>query len=57
MLTHLREQLAATLAPARSATLVSGAPAGLQANVLPFLASGTCLYRLLPRTSDRLLKS
>jgi hypothetical protein len=55
MLNHLRRHVATTLAPARSATLATSGPAGLQAQVAPCLASGIQLYMLLPRTSDQLL--
>jgi len=55
MLSHLREQIAATLEKARSATLATSGPAGLQAHVLQCAASGIELYLLLPRTSDHLL--
>ena len=55
MLNHLRQHIAATLANARSATLASSGPAGLQAQVVPCAASGVQLYLLLPRTSDHLL--
>jgi hypothetical protein len=55
MLNHLREQIAATLAGARSATLATSGPAGLQAQVVRCVASGIQLYLLLPRTSDQLL--
>ena len=55
MLNHLRQHIAATLANARSATLASSGPAGLQAQVVPCAASGVQLYLLLPRTSDQLL--
>jgi hypothetical protein len=55
MLNHLREHIAATLARARSATLATSGPAGLQAHVVPCAASGIQLYLLLPRTSDHLL--
>jgi hypothetical protein len=55
MLNHLRQHIAATLANARSATLASSGPAGLQAHVVPCTASGIQLYLLLPRTSDQLL--
>src|SRR5436309_2603231 len=55
MLTHLRQHIAATLAPVRSATLATSGPAGLQANVVPCMASDIQLYLLLPRTSDHLL--
>jgi hypothetical protein len=55
MLNHLREKIAATLAGARSATLATNGPAGLQADVVRCVASGIQLYLLLPRTSDHLL--
>jgi hypothetical protein len=55
MLNHLREQIAATLEGVRSATLATSGPAGLQAQVVPCVASGIRLYLLLPRTSDQLL--
>ncbi len=55
MLNHLRQHIATTLANARSATLASSGPAGLQAHVVPCTASGIQLYLLLPRTSDQLL--
>jgi hypothetical protein len=55
MLTHLRERIATTLAPVRIATLATSGPAGLQAHVLPCVASGIQLYLLLPCTSDHLL--
>jgi len=55
MLNHLRQHIAARLANARSATLASSGPAGLQAQVVPCAASGVQLYLLLPRTSDQLL--
>jgi len=55
MLTHLRQHIAATLAPARSATLATSGPAGLQANLFPCVASDIRLYLLLPCTSDHLL--
>ena len=55
MLNHLRQHIAATLAPARSATLATSGPAGLQAQVAPCMASDIQLYLLLPRTSDHLL--
>jgi hypothetical protein len=55
MLNHLRQHIAATLAPARSATLATSGPAGLQAHIFPCVASGVQLYLLLPCTSDHLL--
>jgi hypothetical protein len=55
MLNHLRQHIAATLEQARSATLATSGPAGLQAHVVPCAASGVQLYLLLPRTSDHLL--
>ena len=55
MLDHLRQHIAAALEQARSATLATSGPAGLQAHVLPCAASGIQLYLLLPRTSDHLL--
>jgi hypothetical protein len=55
MLNHLRQQIAATLQKARSATLATSGPAGLQASVVPCAASGILLYLLLPGTSDQLL--
>ena len=55
MLNHLRQHIAATLENARSATLATSGPAGLQAHVVPCTAGGIQLYLLLPRTSDHLL--
>jgi Pyridoxamine 5'-phosphate oxidase len=55
MLNHLRQHIAATLEKARSATLATSGPAGLQAQVLPCAACGIQLYLLLPATSDQLL--
>jgi hypothetical protein len=55
MLNHLRQHIAATLEQARSATLATSGPAGLQAHVVPCAANGIQLYLLLPRTSDHLL--
>jgi hypothetical protein len=55
MLDHLRQHIAATLAQARSATLATRGPAGLQAHVMPCAVSGIRIYLLLPRTSDHLL--
>lgn len=55
MLTHLRQHVAATLAPSRSATLATSGPAGLQAHMFPCLARDLLLYLLLPSTSDHLL--
>jgi hypothetical protein len=55
MLNHLRQHIATTLEKARSATLATSGPAGLQAHVVPCAASGILLYLLLPRTSDHLL--
>jgi len=55
MLNHLRQHIATTLAAVRSATLATSGPAGLQAQVVPCVASGIQLYLLLPRTSDHLL--
>ena len=55
MLNHLRQHIATTLEQARSATLATSGPAGLQAHVVPCMASGIQLYLLLPRTSDHLL--
>src|SRR6266545_6884657 len=55
MLNHLRQHIAATLEQARSATLATSGPAGLQAQVVPCAASGIQLYLLLPCTSDHLL--
>ena len=55
MLTHLRQHIAATLANTRSATLATSGPAGLQAQVVPCVASGIQLYLLLPCTSNHLL--
>src|SRR3712207_6298913 len=54
MLNHLRQRIAETLAPVRSATLATDGPAGLLAHLLPCAASGTLLYLLVPRTSDHL---
>jgi hypothetical protein len=54
MLNHLRQHIAATLAPARSATLATSGPAGLQAQVASCVTNGILLYMLLPRTSDQL---
>jgi hypothetical protein len=55
MLHHLREHIAATLEGVCSAALATSGPAGLQAHVVPCIASGIQLYLLLPRTSDHLL--
>jgi hypothetical protein len=55
MLAHLQQHIAATLAPARQATLSTSGPAGLQASVVPCASRGTRLYLLLLRTSDQLL--
>jgi hypothetical protein len=55
MLNHLRQHIAATLEKARSATLATSGPAGLQAQVVRCVASGIQLYLLLPCTSDHLL--
>jgi hypothetical protein len=55
MLKHLRQHIAATLAPTHSATLATSGPAGLQAHIFPCMASGVQLYLLLPCTSDHLL--
>lgn len=55
MLAHIRDHLAALLAPAGSATLASDGPAGLQAQIVPCAAAGLRLRLLLPRTSDQLL--
>ena len=55
MLDHLRQHIAAALAPTQAATLATSGPAGLQADLLPCAASGLLLYLLLPRTSDHLL--
>jgi hypothetical protein len=55
MLHHLQQHIAAALQNARSATLATSGPAGLQASVVPCAASGILLYLLLPRTSDQLL--
>jgi hypothetical protein len=55
MLRHLHERIAATLASARSATLASSGPAGLQAHIVPCVACGMELYLLVPHTSDQLL--
>ena len=55
MLDHLRQHIAATLEQARSATLATSGPAGLQAQVVPCAAEGIQLYLLLARTSDHLL--
>ena len=55
MLTHLRQHIATTLAPAHSATLATSGPAGLQVDLFPCVARGTRLYLLLPCTSDHLL--
>jgi hypothetical protein len=55
MLNHLRQHIAAALENARSATLATSGPAGLQAHVALCAASGVRLYLLLPRTSDQLL--
>jgi hypothetical protein len=55
MLNHLRQHVATALAPARSATLATCGPAGLQADVVACAASGTRLFLLLPCTSDHLL--
>jgi hypothetical protein len=55
MLNHLRQHIATALEKARSATLATSGPAGLQAHVVQCAASGILLYLLLPRTSDHLL--
>jgi len=55
MLNHLRQHVAAMLEKAHSATLATSGPAGLQAHVFPYVASGVRLYFLLPCTSDHLL--
>jgi hypothetical protein len=52
---HLREHIAATLAPTGRATLATSGPAGLQANLFPCVARDLQLYLLLPCTSDHLL--
>ena len=47
MLDHLRQHIAATLAQARSATLATRGPAGLQAHVMQCAVSGirsTCCF-------------
>jgi hypothetical protein len=55
MLAHLRQRIAATLAPPRVATFSTSGEAGLQACVVPCAGRGLVLYLLLPRTSDHLL--
>ena len=55
MLYHLRQQIATTLAPTRSAALATTCPAGLQAHLFPCAARELHVYLLLPSTSDHLL--
>lgn len=55
MLSHLRQHITTTLERARSATLATSGPAGLQAQVVPCAAKGVELCLLLPRTSEHLL--
>lgn len=54
MLEHLRQRVIQTLADVRSLTLSTFGPAGLQSSRLPCEAAGTCLFMLIPRTSDHL---
>ena len=55
MLDHLSRRVVACLAQARSVTLATCGPAGLQAGVFPCEAHGMRLYLRVPRTSDHLL--
>jgi hypothetical protein len=54
MLEHLRQRVIQALADARTATLSTFGPAGLQSSRLLCEASGIDLYMLVPRTSDHL---
>ena len=55
MLDHLKRRVARILATAKTATLSTSGPAGLQARLFPCQAEGLYLYLLLPGTSDHLL--
>jgi len=54
MLDHLRQHVAAALAPIKAATLATIGPAGLQVGMFPCTSSRLMLYLLVPRTSDQL---
>jgi hypothetical protein len=54
VLEHLRQRVIQTLASARSLTLSTFGPAGLQSSRLPCEAADTTLFVLIPRTSDHL---
>jgi hypothetical protein len=55
MLEHLWRRVDTALSDARTATLVSDGPGGLQADDLPCTAQGRRLYLLVPQTSDQLV--
>jgi len=55
MLDHLFQRVVECLAQARSVTLATCGPAGLQAGVFSCEARGMRLYLLVPQTSDHLL--
>ncbi len=54
MLNHLRQRVAAALAPTRYITLASSGPAGVRASRLPCETQDTRLFVLVPATSDHL---
>jgi hypothetical protein len=54
MLDHLQKRVAEALASARTVTLATCGPAGVQAQTLACEAVGLRLYVLVPRTSDQL---
>lgn len=55
MLDHLKRRVARILASAKTVTLSTSGPAGIQARQFPCEANGLALYLLLPGTSDHLL--
>lgn len=54
MLNHLKQHVSKILASAKTATLSTFGPAGIQARVFPCEAQGIHLYLLLPSVSDQL---
>lgn len=55
MLSHLKQHVISILATAKSATLSTYGPAGIQARLFPCESQGIHLYLLLPSVSDQLL--
>ena len=55
MLRHLKQHVSTILSTAKSATLSTYGPAGIQVRIFPCESQGIHLYLLLPSLSDQLL--